>query len=75
MENQLRRSPDCFYKVRVQKIRARLPKNIRSIVCEKHPEYNCLKGIALLNNVLTMKSSDVYLTEILEDIAQDYESK
>lgn len=73
MKSQLRVSPNEHYKKRVKDIKHLLPKNVREIVFASYPKYLTLDGIQLLNNVLTGSSSDVLLTQILEQVAQNYQ--
>jgi hypothetical protein len=69
MNNTLRKSPNDAYKARVKAIKEKLPKNFREIIYEKFPKYNTAKGAMLINNVVALRSPDITLTEILEQIA------
>lgn len=69
MKKQLRQSPNDMYRARVEKVKPFLPKNFREIIFEKFPEYNTSSNSNLIMNVLAGRSSDVRLTEILEQIA------
>lgn len=69
----LRQSPNDHYKARVKAIKKRLPKNVRAMVFELHPQYLTVDGIALLNNVISGSSSCMLLTEVLEQIAKQTE--
>jgi hypothetical protein len=72
MKKTLRVSPNDHYKQRVKEAKKFLPANVRDMVYEKFPQYATVEGIQLLNNVLSGSSSDVLLTEILEQISQQY---
>ena len=65
----LRKSPNDFCKAEVLKIKKDLPENLRELIYEKFPEYNTSKGVALINNVLSGRSADLRLTEILKSFA------
>ncbi|MGI4875251.1 MAG: hypothetical protein ACRYFX_29190 [Janthinobacterium lividum] len=56
-------------KARVLAVRSRLPKDIRTLVLDKYPEYDTAQGSRKLNNVLAYASSDERLTQILEALA------
>jgi len=54
---------------RIEAIKNKLPKNYRSIIISKYPQYDSYSGTSLINNVMNLKSTDEALTEILEKIA------
>ena len=64
-----RLSPTAAYTARVKAIKSTLPKNYKDILYANHPEYNTHKGSVLVQNVVSLRSADIALTEILEKIA------
>ena len=75
MKSQIRQSPNESYKARVKAVKRSLPKNVRDIIYERFPQYSKPDGVSLINNVLTGSSSDVALTEILEQISLRYKQE
>lgn len=71
MTKKLRVSPGAECKRRVAAIRDRLPKNVRQLLTASHREYDSAEGLILINNVLSGRSQDLKLTEILEAIAKE----
>ena len=69
----LRVKPIDHLKEKVKTIKEKLPKNFRSILLEKYPEYNTISGGTLVTNVMRFRSSDVLLTERLEEIVRESE--
>jgi hypothetical protein len=69
MESNLRTSPNDLLKERVKVIKHLLPRNIRQTVIASFPKYNTREGVRLMDNVLTFRSADPQLTEIMEAIA------
>lgn len=67
----LRQSPNELCKERVKAVRNLLPKNAREIIYKKYPQYNNAEGVKLIDNVLHGASSDVFLTQVLEEIAAE----
>ena len=74
MKNPLRQSPKESFNERVKVIKPLLPKNLRAIIYANFPKYNTPSGAILINNVLMGRSSDVALTQILEQIARSNSS-
>lgn len=70
----LRVDPGADCKRRVAEIKDLLPKEVRTIITERHREYNTASGIRLISNVIAGYSSDLKLTEILEKIAKEKEA-
>jgi hypothetical protein len=62
-------------KVRVANVKPLLPDGIRATIYEKFPKYDNAKGASKLNNVLTLVTADLELTEILEKIAAEYQEE
>ncbi len=54
---------------RIEAIRPKLPKNYRGIIIAKYPQYDTYQGSFLISNVISGRSTDEELTEILEKIA------
>ena len=67
----LRQSPNRLCKERVKAVKHLLPENLREIIYKKYPNYSTAEGVALINNVLSGCSTDVFLTEALEAIAAE----
>ena len=49
-----------------------LPKNWREILVKKYPVYDRLEFANTLNNVYRLKSTDVSITNIFEEIAKEH---
>ncbi len=62
-------NPRKIYSKRIQVVKKKLPKNYKAVLIQYHPEYNTIAGAALINNVITGRTADIKLTEILEQIA------
>ena len=67
----LRKSPNAFCRAEVKAIKHKLPYNVREIIYKRYPEYNTGVGAYLINNVLTGRTTDLRLTEILKEIANE----
>lgn len=59
-------------KQRMMKLKDKLPHNYRKLMVEKHPEYSTYQGRNLITNVVHLKSSDLRVVELLEEIIEDY---
>jgi hypothetical protein len=73
MKNSLRTAainPIEELKKRISVLKPNLPANYRTIFFEENPQYDNHKGVALLNNVLYLKSTDVFITDALEEIVE-----
>lgn len=55
-------------KSRIRVCKKRLPNNWRQLVIRLAPEYDSLKGARLMDNVFKLRSSDLRLTEMIEQI-------
>lgn len=66
----LRVDPGVECKRRVAAIKSQLPKGVKAIITKEHSEYDTIAGGRLIDNVIAGKSSDLKLTEILEEIAK-----
>jgi hypothetical protein len=60
-------------KNRVEVCKKNLPNNWRQQIIIIAPEYDSLKGARLMDNVFKLRSSDLRLTELIEQIAADAE--
>ena len=58
-------------KNRVKEYKKNLPNNWRQQIIYHAPEYDSLKGARLMDNVFKLRSSDLRLTELIEQIAAD----
>jgi hypothetical protein len=56
-------------KNRIRVCKKRLPNNWRQLIIILAPEYDSLKGARLMDNVFKLRSSDLRLTELIEQIA------
>ncbi len=75
MADFIKISGNDFLKERLKRILRTLPENWKTILFEKHPEYNNYKGVTLIANIIYFRSSDATLTQILEDIANEYQEE
>ena len=55
-------------KNRIKACKNLLPNNWRQQIIQIAPEYDSLKGARLMDNVFKLRSSDLRLTELIEDI-------
>ena len=58
-------------KNRIKVCKTVLPNNWRQQIIVLAPEYDSLKGARLMDNVFKLRSSDLRLTELIEQIAAD----
>ena len=58
-------------KNRIEVCKKVLPNNWRQQIIVLAPEYDSLKGARLMDNVFKLRSSDLRLTELIEQIAED----
>lgn len=56
-------------KNRIRVCKKILPNNWRQLIIILAPEYDSLKGARLMDNVFKLRSSDLRLTELIEQIA------
>lgn len=70
--SELRENPRKMLVAEVREIKNELPKNIRERIVAKFPEYDTKKGAALINNVLSLRTADARLTEILKAFHFEY---
>lgn len=69
-EKELKRvNPRTATVNRVKAIKDKLPSNYRAIILSNYPEYNTAAGYSLISNVITGRTADNTVTEILEKIA------
>lgn len=59
-------------KNRIRICKKLLPNNRRQLVINLAPEYDSLKGARLMDNVFKLRSSDLRLTELIEEIVKKY---
>lgn len=59
-------------KNRIKICKKLLPNNWRQLVVNLAPEYDSLKGARLMDNVFKLRSSDLRLTELIEEIVTKY---
>lgn len=59
-------------KNRIKVCKKVLPSNWRQLIIILAPEYDSLKGVRLMDNVFKLRSSDLRLTELIEQIASHY---
>jgi hypothetical protein len=59
-------------KCRIKVCKKSLPNNWRQQIIVLAPEYDSLKGARLMDNVFKLRSSDLRLTELIEQIATDF---
>ena len=62
-------------KNRVKSCKIFLPNNWRQQIIIIAPEYDSLKGARLMDNVFKLRSSDLRLTELMEQIACKIQEK
>jgi hypothetical protein len=62
-------------KERVIMAKRNLPKNWREILVKKYPVYDKLGMANLVNNVFFLKSTDISLTNIIEEISKEHKNK
>jgi hypothetical protein len=72
MTPKLRVAPKDDCSRRIMAVKPLLPKGYKTTLFENYPEYNTAKGSALVNNVLRLNSTDMRITEILEQLAADH---
>jgi hypothetical protein len=65
---EIKISPSHLYKERVARIKDSLPRNYITIILKNYPEYDTAKGYSLIRNVVSLRTSDVKITDILERI-------
>ncbi len=58
-------------RVRVSNAVGKLPRGWKNKFFEKHPEFDNNKGIALLNRVIYLTSTDIAITEKIEELVED----
>lgn len=68
-------NPTLVTRQRVKEIRDSLPKTWRKVFISKYPEYNNHEGLTLIKNVHLLRTTDLRVTEILEEIAQEYNQR
>lgn len=71
-------TPDEFratLRARVSNAKELLPKNWRKRLVTKYPMYDKLEFASLLDNIYFLRSTDVSLTNILEEIAREYQEE
>ena len=73
----MRTRPKNEYKERIQAIKPQLKqiKGYRKLLFGRYPEYNNLEGTYLLDNAVRLKTTDVQLTERLEEIVKEWEAE
>ena len=59
-------------KNRIRVCKKKLPNNWRQLIIILAPEYDSLKGARLMDNVFKLRSSDLRLTELIEQIVENY---
>ena len=62
-------------KNRIKSCKIFLPNNWRQQIIIIAPEYDSLKGARLMDNVFKLRSSDLKLTELIEQIARKAQEK
>jgi hypothetical protein len=67
-QNALKKTSEIL-KNRIRLCKKNLPNNWRQQIILLAPEYDSLKGARLMDNVFKLRSSDLRLTELIEDIA------
>ncbi len=70
-QNDLKKTSEIL-KNRVEFCKKKLPNNWRQQIIVIAPEYDSLKGARLMDNVFKLRSSDLRLTELIEQIAEDH---
>lgn len=58
-------------KNRIKVCKKLLPNNWRQLIIIIAPEYDSLKGARLMDNVFKLRSSDLRLTELIEQIVEN----
>jgi hypothetical protein len=69
-QNDLKKTSEIL-KNRIKVCKKVLPNNWRQQIIVLAPEYDSLKGARLMDNVFKLRSSDLRLTELIEQIASD----
>lgn len=69
-QNDLKKTSEIL-KNRIKVCKKVLPNNWRQQIIVLAPEYDSLKGARLMDNVFKLRSSDLRLTELIEQIAED----
>ena len=69
-QNDLKKTSEIL-KNRIKVCKRVLPNNWRQQIIVIAPEYDSLKGARLMDNVFKLRSSDLKLTELIEQIAAD----
>lgn len=69
-QNDLKKTSEIL-KNRIIDCKKILPNNWRQQIIIIAPEYDSLKGARLMDNVFKLRSSDLKLTELIEQIAAD----
>lgn len=67
-QNELKKTSEIL-KDRIKACKNILPNNWRQQIIILAPEYDSLKGARLMDNVFKLRSSDLKLTELIEQIA------
>jgi hypothetical protein len=67
-QNDLKKTSEIL-KSRIKVCKKNLPNNWRQQIIVLAPEYDSLKGARLMDNVFKLRSSDLRLTELIEQIA------
>ena len=67
---QIKKTTDIL-KNRVEECKIFLPNNWRQKIIVVAPEYDSLKGARLMDNVYKLRSSDLKLTELIEQISSE----
>ena len=67
-QNDLKKTSEIL-KNRIKNCKKVLPNNWRQQIIVLAPEYDSLKGARLMDNVFKLRSSDLRLTELIEQIA------
>ena len=67
-QNDLKKTSEIL-KNRIKLCKEILPNNWRQQIIVLAPEYDSLKGARLMDNVFKLRSSDLKLTELIEQIA------
>jgi hypothetical protein len=71
-QNDLKKTSEIL-KNRIKVCKKVLPNNWRQQIIILAPEYDSLKGARLMDNVFKLRSSDLRLTELIEQIASQTE--
>jgi len=70
-QNDLKKTSEIL-KNRIRICKKLLPNNWRQLIVILAPEYDSLKGARLMDNVFKLRSSDLRLTELIEQIVADH---